>query len=127
MSHTAYLMDQINLEEASTRRDQMQDPKRWRIYYNRRDDWPFLVAVDNGTIATQIRLQWFECETETRGDTDMGPWKPRPSAPDAVNAVFKNLREARKGKHNEPTWWIETFAIAEFKEGGVIFHEPRSC
>lgn len=113
--------DEIDKPEP-TLSDRMGEPKLWRIYYNCRADFPFLVAVDNGTIATQVRVQWYECEPRTRGNTDMGPKNYQRGI--FYSQPEHSLREQRKGKHNEPTWWIETFAIAEFANGGVQFHDP---
>lgn len=93
---------------------------RWRVYYNCRDHFPFLAAVDNGTIASQIRVQFVNTENVRylRSSTDMGQ---RHSDPIKVGKL-EVQRSFRKGKQNEPTWWIEFNAFAEFAAGGVTFH-----
>lgn len=87
--------------------------KRWRVYYNCREHFPHLAAVDNGTVQSQIRVQHVlmrDC-VEIFGNSDMG--KPRSASQEI---------DSRKGKPNEPTWWIELYAFAVFENGGVIFH-----
>jgi hypothetical protein len=96
--------------------EHMIERKRWRVYYNCRDHFPHLVAVDNGSIASQIRVQWvamWKCMS-IAGNSDMG-W-PRTAHPEIA---------ARKGKPNEPTWWLELEAFAVFENGGVKFYGER--
>jgi hypothetical protein len=105
--------------------------KRWRLYYNCRSDFPFLAAVDNGTISTQIRVQHIAIlgVVEVIDNTDVGP------EPKGEHLPMGSLREEhrrnlerrrqRKGKRNEPTWWLEFEAYAVFDEGGVTFYGER--
>lgn len=101
---------------------------RWRLYYNCRDHFPFLAAVDNGTIASQIRVQWVKLENvhQVEGQSDMGP-KPQlvPRGQILNGWIEQDLRARRKGKHNEPTWWLEFDAIAVFGGGGITFYGER--
>jgi hypothetical protein len=96
---------------------------RWRVYYNCKEDFPFLAAVDNGTIASQIRIQRVTlCNVlQSWADTDMG--KISASAVTMASDLYcVPNRELRKGVKNEPTWWIEFDAIAVFTDGGVTFY-----
>lgn len=106
--------------------ERTQNPKRktWRVYFNRREDFPFLAAIDNGTIASQIRVQSVRMENvhDAAGVTDMGPSPFRIGSNDPWERKAEDLRRARKGKHNEPTWWIQFDAIAVFENGGVVFY-----
>ena len=109
------------LREEDDRRPQR---KTWRVYFNRREDFPFLAAVDNGTIASQIRVQHVRMEKVDHAGSvsDMGPNPFRDDTRDPWERTAADLRRARKGKHNEPTWWIQFEAIAFFENGGVMFY-----
>jgi hypothetical protein len=101
---------------------------RWRLYYNCRDHFPFLAAVDNGTIASQIRVQWVQLRKvqQVEGHTDMGPRPDLVPRGQVLNGwIEEDLRGKRKGKPNEPTWWMEFDAIAVFGGGGVTFYGER--
>lgn len=96
---------------------------RWRLYYNCKEDFPFLAAVDNGTISSQIRIQRVTlCNViQSWADTDIG--KISASAVTTMNDLcYVPNRDLRKGVKNEPTWWIEFDAIAVFADGGVTFY-----
>ncbi len=93
------------------------DRKRWRVYFNRRDDFPALWCVDEGEISSQIRVQHVSLvEINAFGNTDMGR---------QVNRTDQPIASLRKGKQNEPLVWIEFEAIADFGAGGVVFYGAR--
>jgi hypothetical protein len=101
-----------------------EDVELWRVYFNRREDWPFLVAVDNGTVKSQIRVQWFRAESvDIHGNSDVGMSRDSVIFPEMGSNGIRI--SARKGKPNEPTWWIEFEATAEFVQGGVIFRGAK--
>jgi len=97
--------------------------KVWRLYYNRGGDYPFLTAVDNGTISTQIRVQWVTLYDirHQYGATDKGPKRDGVCA-----AMTAHMRDRRKGVQNEPTWWLEFIGTAVFEAGGVAFYGNKS-
>lgn len=99
-----------------------KEPKLWRVYYNCREHFPHLCAVDNGTIRTQIRVQWFRTEgqVDMTSGTDMG----RNGADMAAAYEGPTYVRDRKGRPNEPIWWMECHAIAHFQGGGVVLSAP---
>jgi hypothetical protein len=104
--------DAFNIQEIRQPLTEIQR-KRWRVYYNCREHFPHLVAVDNGSIQSQVRVQtvtFVECDY-LFGNTDMGKSK-------SLNLEIAQ----RKGKQNEPSWWIELDAYAVFENGSVVFH-----
>lgn len=117
----------VELETPGPQESAKNEPpirKTWRLYFNRREDFPFLAAIDNGTIASQIRVQNVRMieVRHAEGVTDMGPSPFRIGSTDPWERKQEDLRRARKGKHNEPTWWIQFEAIAVFENGGVTFY-----
>lgn len=106
---------EIQESEKVTELDRIER-KLWRVYYNCREHFPHVVAVDNGSIESQIRVQkvdFYRCG-QMFGKSDMGV--PRNATPQIA---------ARKGKPDEPTWWLELEAIAVFDNGSVTFYGVR--
>lgn len=73
--------------------------KFWRVYYDRRDEsgkvwW----SVDNGTMSTEIKVSWFNC-----------------MCPLSSQCSYVHVE-------GEPSAWFSFEATAEFKDGGVLFH-----
>lgn len=100
------------------------EPKRkyWRVYFTCKDFFPHLGAIDNGRIDSQIHVQWIAVRgTTLRSATDMGHSKDeyiRVEPLSSIDAPQCKVAD-RKGKQNEPIWWLETEAIAVFRDGGV--------
>ena|ERR1700744_1086403 len=88
--------------------------KRWRIYFNRKDDFPIIWCVDEGDISSQIRLGRISLErVDAFACTDLiAPNKHRQRLP----------FEAMPRHPNEPAAWIEVQAKAIFELGGVTFY-----
>jgi hypothetical protein len=107
---SSFVINDLNLPDFEIEKLPCERPperKRWRAYFNRRDDFPILWCVDNGTIATQFRVRnvvfigvhgWFA--------SDLG---------------IKRA-DRRKGRPNEPVGWFEFDARAVFTDGVVSFY-----
>lgn len=99
-------------------------PRRWRVYYAWRGSWPYLAAIDEGTIATQRLLKWVQAERGFITKTDVGRrgrdliQVGRGAARQA--STYYVERRDRRGKLNEPTWWIEVYGVAQEIDGGVM-------
>jgi hypothetical protein len=92
---------------------------RWRVYFNCRVDYPVIWCVDNGTVETQVRLNWVDFQnvsangaTCLTGSNSTRPWRHRNGLPG-------------KRPHNEPYAWVELDAIAIFHDGGVSFYGSK--
>ena len=78
--------------------------KRWRVYFNKKEDYPCLWSVDEGSAASEIRVQWVSLRA-------IAGWTHH-------SLSRRTLRDAAK---EEPCAWIEFEGFARFQEGGVVF------
>ena len=77
--------------------------KRWRVYFNKKEDYPCLWSVDEGSAASEIRVQWVSLRAIAgRTHHSLPPYPPGRSK-------------------EEPCAWIEFEGFARFQEGGVVF------
>lgn len=69
--------------------------KRWRVYFNRQQDWPMIWCIDQGDISTQIRVHWVKIQgVKLEGGTTISqkPTKRIPNEPVAWFEVKGKLR-----------------------------------
>lgn len=97
-------------------------PRRWRVYYSWRGQWPNLAALDQGTVATQVVAKRVVCDVPFTTQTDMR--KPgKHLLPVGLTRLAGEdyiQRKDRRGKPNEPTWWIEVYGVATIDKRGTI-------
>jgi len=86
--------------------------KKWRIYFNKKEDYPCIWSVDQGSARTEIRVQWFSVAgLPVSAGHRFGPQPPN-------NHEFGE---------NEPTAWIEVNNCgACFQDGGVVFEKAKN-
>lgn len=83
---------------------------KYRIYFNRKEDYPCIWSVDEGSSATEIRVQWFSIDK-------LNVWAQHGFGPQPHNTPERS--------ENDPDAWIEVEGYADFQGGGVIFKESK--
>jgi hypothetical protein len=93
--------------------------RRWRVYFNCAQDFPVIWCVDNGTIETQIRLNWFLLK-------NIDPWCATAlNGPDSTKQWINSFGQEAERPDNEPYAWIEFDGMAVFSGGGVTFYGSK--
>jgi hypothetical protein len=73
--------------------------KRWRVYFNRQQDWPMIWCLDQGDISTQIRVHWVKMKGVKLEGATVIEEKPKKRIP------------------NEPVAWFEVHGMLRIKNG----------
>lgn len=80
--------------------------KRWRIYFNRKEDYPCIWSVDEGSAASEIRVQGLVITDGLLAYSNNTPGLRPPAGADLKN---------------EPSAWIEVNGVLTIENGVVSF------
>jgi hypothetical protein len=85
----------------------MEKLKTWRVYFNRREDWPMVWCVDEGDISSEIRCHWVDFS----------------GAKSAVGNTLMTGSQKCKVPENEPVAWIDVVGVPYLDKGVVRFRK----
>lgn len=84
------------------------ESKRWRIYFNKREAFPHIWSVDEGTSDSEILVKWFTINNAFQGSSG--------------HNLYPTSGQNQYVDPNGPCAWIEIVARAVFENGGVTFY-----